>query len=179
MPLINIPVGIAPCQIDDFPENVGKGKDAVPFERSCQGALYLRPASTKVVTVHELDHIRQHKDHKMLTRRMVVVKVDVIPDAGPRSKAKVTDEQKARAKVKAEMREKGKALPMTGPRAKLAVRSAELAAKAAAKGKEQPAETKPDAPEPAAETESKAESADGSSGESGGSRSSRRRRGGG
>ena len=155
MPLINIPVGIAPCQIDDFPENVGKGKDAVPFERSCQGALYLRPASTKVVTAHELDHIRKHQDHKMLTRRMVVVKVDVVPDASSRSKAKVTDEQKARAEAKVKMREEGKALPMTGPRV-------EFAAKVAV-------EAKPDAPEPAAEQEPEP---------IGGSRSSRRRRGG-
>ena len=158
MPLINIPVGIAPCQIDDFPKTVGKGEDAKPFERSCKGSLHLRPSSTKVVTQDELDWIKRHKEHKMLARRLVVVKVDVVTDESDRSKPLVTAEQKVKAEAKAKMKAEGKALPMTGKRAEAAV--------AAAKAK--PAETsKPDAaPEP-----------ESSSGEEEGSRS-RRRRGG-
>lgn len=169
MPLINIPVGIAPCQIDDFPKTVGKGEDAKPFERSCKGALYLRPASTKVVTQHELDHIKKHGDHKMLARRLVVVKVDVVTDQSDRSKAKVTDEQRARAEAKVKMREAGKAAPMMSKQAK----RARAMARAEAKKPKQSA-VKSEAPltsGPAPSSES--------SGEGSGSRSKRRRGGGG
>jgi hypothetical protein len=87
MPLINVPVGIAPCQIDDFPSAVGKGKDARPFERSCEGAMHLRPASTKTVTQDEIDWIKAHKDHKALAQRMRIVRVDVMTDDTNRSTA--------------------------------------------------------------------------------------------
>lgn len=171
MPLINVPVGIAPCQIDDFPKTVGKGEGAKPFERSCKGALFLRPASSKVVTQDELDWIKQHPEHKLLARRLTVVRVDVVTDESDRSLAKITDEQKAKAKAKAEMREKGKALPMTGPRAE---KAAKAAAEAKAKATGKPAEPKPEAPKPPEPAPSSSSSDDESSGE-GSSRSSRRR----
>jgi hypothetical protein len=48
MPIIQTPVGMLPFQVDDF------GKDC---ERSCKGALYLRPSATRRVTQAELDHL--------------------------------------------------------------------------------------------------------------------------
>ena len=66
MPLIHIPVGVAPCQVDDFP------KDA---ERSCKGALHLRPASTKEVTNDELAHLKTAPQHGKLAARLSVVEV--------------------------------------------------------------------------------------------------------
>ncbi len=80
MPLVQIPVGIAPFQVDDFPKEVvvgkdDKGKDETrKFERSVEGALYLRPASTKNLTDDEWGHLK--KKYKVLARAHVV-KVDV------------------------------------------------------------------------------------------------------
>ena len=77
MPLIQIPVGIAPFQVDDFPKEVvvdkGSGLNR-KFERSVKGALYLRPASTKNLTDGEWGHLK--KNYKVLARAHVV-KVDV------------------------------------------------------------------------------------------------------
>lgn len=91
MPLIQIPVGIAPCHIDDFPKEVGEGKEARPFERSCKGALHLRPASTKVLSQDELDWLKagkgKAKRYAKLARRLTVVRVDVVPDKSDRPHA--------------------------------------------------------------------------------------------
>lgn len=81
MPLVQIPVGIAPCQIDDFPLEVGEGDEKRPFERSCQGALYLQPARTKVLSGDELEFLRTAKQHQKIGARILVVRVDVVPDA--------------------------------------------------------------------------------------------------
>ncbi len=76
MPLIQVPVGVTPCQVDDFPAEVveGDGKKR-PFERSCKGALHLRPATTRRVTADELGHLRKAKLHKDLGRRLLEVQV--------------------------------------------------------------------------------------------------------
>jgi hypothetical protein len=72
MPLIHIPVGVAPCQVDDFPQDA---------ERSCKGALHFRPASTKEITADELAHLRAAPQHKKLAARLCVV--DVVVKAAP------------------------------------------------------------------------------------------------
>jgi len=84
MPLVSIPVGIAPCQIDDFPAEIGDGEDKRPFERSCKGALFLRPASTKVLSNDELEFLRSAKQYRKLGARLLVVRVDVVPDTTKR-----------------------------------------------------------------------------------------------
>lgn len=81
MPYVQIPVGIAPCQIDDFPATIGEGEEKRQFERSVKGALYLRPASTRVMSDDELEWLRTAKQHKKLGARILVVRVDVVPDA--------------------------------------------------------------------------------------------------
>ncbi len=88
MPLVQIPVGIAPCQVDDFPEKVGKGEDARPFQRSCKGSLRLRPASTKVLTDDELKWLKEQKQWAHVGRRMHVVDVKIVTDSSDRSTAK-------------------------------------------------------------------------------------------
>jgi hypothetical protein len=81
MPLVQIPVGIAPCQIDDFPLEIAEGEGKRPFDRSCDGALYLRPASTRVISNDELEFLQTAKQHKKIGARILVVRVDVVPDA--------------------------------------------------------------------------------------------------
>lgn len=68
MPVIEVPANAtfaSTVTIEDFPEKVdveeknGRGEAAVTqrdFERSCKGALYLRPG-VKVVTADELAHL--------------------------------------------------------------------------------------------------------------------------
>lgn len=80
MPYVQIPVGIAPCQIDDFPATIGEGEEKRPFDRSCKGALYLRPASTRVISDDELEWLRTAKQHQKLGSRILVLRVDVVPD---------------------------------------------------------------------------------------------------
>ena len=84
MPLVQIPVGIAPCQIDDFPAEIGEGENKRPFERSCQGALYIQPARTKVLSSDELEFLRTAKQYAKLGARILVVRVDVVPDTSRR-----------------------------------------------------------------------------------------------
>ena len=104
MPLIQIPVGIAPFQVDDFPKEVGKGEEARKFERSCEGALYLRPASTRNLTDDEWEHLE--KNYKVLARAHVV-KVDVtkarslkpkpkpkVPGSSPKTPTTSSDDRK-------------------------------------------------------------------------------------
>lgn len=160
MPLVQIPVGIAPCQVDDFPEKLGKGEDARPFERSCKGSLRLRPASTKVLTDDELKWLKEQKQWAHIGRRMYVVDVKVVTDDSDRSKAKPKPGgpvEKAMAEAAAE-------------KAKLSKQPKQPPAKAEAKP-EKPAEAAPPG-------EAKPnESARSESTESSGGRSSRRRGG--
>ncbi len=88
MPLVQIPVGIAPCQVDDFPEKVGKGEDARLFERSCKGSLRLRPASTKTLTKDELNWLKEKKQWAHVGRRIHVVDVEIVTDSSARSLTK-------------------------------------------------------------------------------------------
>ena len=159
MPLVQIPVGIAPCQVDDFPEKLGKGEDAKPFERSCKGSLRLRPASTKVLTDDELKWLKEQKQWAHVGRRMHVVDVKIVTDSSARSKAKPKE---------------------GGPVEKA---QTEAAAKKAAKAKQPPAEAKPTEAKTAeaksSDTKVEPMSDESSSSESteSGSRSSRRRGG--
>lgn len=162
MPLVQIPVGIAPCQVDDFPEKLGKGEDARPFERSCKGSLRLRPASTKVLTDDELMWLKEQKQWAHVGRRMHIVDVKIVTDASARSTAKPKEGgpvEKAMAKTAAEKAKLSKQLPVVAK-------------------PEKPAESKPS--ETKTETDADVtpdESSSSESTESSGSRSSRRRGG--
>lgn len=46
--LVRFPAGLSPRQVDDFPKGT---------PRSCEGALHLRPSSTKTITPHEAAHL--------------------------------------------------------------------------------------------------------------------------
>ena len=69
MPIVQTPVVMTPFQVEGFDKGC---------ERSCKGALYLRPASTKFVTQGELDHLLKNYP---VAKRFVV-----IPDP-PKKKA--------------------------------------------------------------------------------------------
>lgn len=78
MRLVQIPVGVTPCQVDDFPSEVKEeGKKPRSFERSVKGSLHIRPASTKSMTDDELEHLRTSKEHRAWGRRLIEVKVEV------------------------------------------------------------------------------------------------------
>lgn len=86
MPLIQVPVGVTPCQVDDFPAEISAADGSKrPFERSCKGALHFRPATTRRITQDEMDHIKAAKHHAALGRKIFEVKVKMKPAA----KAKV------------------------------------------------------------------------------------------
>ncbi len=61
MPIVQTPVGMPPFQVDNF---------GPKCERSCSGALYLRPSSTKQVTKGELEHLL---DRYPQAKRFVVI----------------------------------------------------------------------------------------------------------
>lgn len=140
MPLVQIPVGIAPCQVDDFPAKIGKGEDARPFERSCKGSLRLRPASTKVLTDDELKWLKEQKQWAHVGRRMHVVDVKIVTDDSDRSMAKPKKGgpvEKAFAEVAVEKAAKAKQPPAKAEPAK-------PAAEAKPKPRPKPDELKPD-----------------------------------
>lgn len=151
MPLVQIPVGIAPCQVDDFPAKLGKGESARPFERSCKGSLRLRPASTKVLTDDELKWLKEQKQWAHVGRRVHVVDVKIVTDDSDRSTAK----------------------PKEGGPVEKAL--AEKAAKLAATKKQPPTKAKPAEKPTSAEPEVKPDES--SSSDSSGDRSRRRGRG--
>jgi hypothetical protein len=82
MPLIHIPVGVAPCQVE-FPSEIKEGTASRPFERSCKGALHLRPASTKQITDDELQYLKTAKQHAKLGARVSVIQVTKKPPSAP------------------------------------------------------------------------------------------------
>lgn len=47
--VVQFPAGVTPTQVDDFPPKT---------PRSCEGALHIRPKSTKKITPHEAAHLR-------------------------------------------------------------------------------------------------------------------------
>jgi len=67
---VQVPRGVLPCQIDDFPAKVGDGDDQRDFHRSCKGSLRITPGDLSV-SENELKHLRKH--HKGVARRLVVV----------------------------------------------------------------------------------------------------------
>ena len=70
MPTVQTPVGMLPFQVDDFGEGC---------QRSCKGALYFRPSSTRGITQDELDHL--------LRNYAVAQRFVVIPDPKPKVEA--------------------------------------------------------------------------------------------
>lgn len=61
MPLVQYVVTALLCQVEDFPAVVPvEGKDEPrKFERSCEGALHVRPGGTAEITADELAHLRE------------------------------------------------------------------------------------------------------------------------
>jgi hypothetical protein len=107
MPLIQIPVGIAPCHVD-FPETVktgekdAKGKPVMrKMERSCKGSMYLRPASTRNITDDELTYLRTTPEWKKLGMRLHVIKVKNVKGAATEAAPAKTSTPKAEAKAEA------------------------------------------------------------------------------
>lgn len=48
------------CQVEDFPETVAvEGGEPRKFERSCEGALHVRPGASVEITADELAHLRE------------------------------------------------------------------------------------------------------------------------
>lgn len=65
MALVQVPIGVSACQVDDFPKDC---------KRSRKGALYIRPRSTLVLTPDELDHLKAK--HGNVASKLIVVGVD-------------------------------------------------------------------------------------------------------
>jgi hypothetical protein len=59
MPLVQYVVTALQCQVEDFPATVADGDKQRDFDRSCEGALHLRPGSSVEMTADELAHIRE------------------------------------------------------------------------------------------------------------------------
>jgi len=76
MPVVRILRTAEHTQVEGFP----KGTKEKPFKRSCDGALHIRPGSTKVITEDELGFIKAR--HPELHRRILVVAKDR-PAKGP------------------------------------------------------------------------------------------------
>lgn len=79
--LVQVPNGVGQIQVEvpefklDTKGRPAKGEDGkpVPFgERANQGAIHLRPGSTKILSQAELEHIR--KKHPDVGRRLLVVR---------------------------------------------------------------------------------------------------------
>lgn len=66
-----IPATVDPIQIDDFPEGC---------ERSCKGALHLRPSSTKMLTAGELGHLEK-KYKGVFARLQFIESTESVPKA--------------------------------------------------------------------------------------------------
>lgn len=85
MALVQVPIGVTACQVDDFPKDC---------KRSRKGALYIRPRSTLVLTPDELDHLKAK--HGSVASKLIVVGVD---EGKARSLAKTAKAEKPEAKV--------------------------------------------------------------------------------
>jgi len=68
MPLVYVPLGTPPRQVDDF-----KGD----CERSVKGALHFHPESTRIISKDELAHIKEH--HRDFGNRLVVIDANMAP----------------------------------------------------------------------------------------------------
>ncbi len=92
MPDVQILPSAAIIQVEGFPTTVGKKK----FQRSCKGALHIRPDSTRIITVDELGFIRKH--YPKLARSVIVIATDnAIKTAAKQSQPKEGDKAKAQA----------------------------------------------------------------------------------
>ncbi len=59
MPFVQFVVTALQCQVEDFPAVVDvPGGEPRKFERSCEGALHVRPGSSVEITADELAHLR-------------------------------------------------------------------------------------------------------------------------
>lgn len=92
MPILHLPPSFMPVQVE-FPATKplpkGKKADAETLKRSCDGALHLRPSSTKHVTADELEYLKRSRPDLMRG-------VTVADDAKPAPKAKETPKPKAK-----------------------------------------------------------------------------------
>jgi len=60
MPLVQYVVTALQCQVEDFPALVPvEGAEPRKFERSCEGALHVRPGGSAEITADELAHLRE------------------------------------------------------------------------------------------------------------------------
>lgn len=107
--IVQVPRGVSPCCIDDFPSEVsdGKGKPR-KFARSVEGSMRITPGDL-AVTGDELRHLRKH--HKDVARRLQVVcerperpkpkaELPVAKEAQPRAEAGGEVEEPEAPKVK-------------------------------------------------------------------------------
>jgi len=96
MPIVQMPRGVSPVQV----EFVFKGKDAAKeeasFERSVKGAIHFRPGCTKVITNDELAYIEKNK-------KKLAVKLHVVP--GTKNVSVKKAEKKVEEKPEKEERE--------------------------------------------------------------------------
>lgn len=61
------------CQIEDFPAEVPvEGKEPRKFERSCEGALHVRPGTSAEITADEFAHIREKHPQTAMFMRVLL-----------------------------------------------------------------------------------------------------------
>lgn len=59
MPFVQFVVTTLVCCVEDFPAKVAvEGGEPRDFQRSCEGALHVRPGASATVTADELEHLR-------------------------------------------------------------------------------------------------------------------------
>jgi len=103
MHTVQIPKGVAPCQVEDFPEGC---------ERSQKGALYFRPNGTMRLTEDEYKHVL--KSHPELGGKMLLVhkgETAAEKKAKAQAEAKAKPAPKAKVEAKAEVAEEAKERP--------------------------------------------------------------------
>jgi len=73
MPLVQYVATALALQIEGFPKEVSdEGKEARPFERSCEGSLHLRPGSTLDLTADEYAHIKTKRPEVFSSLRFMM-----------------------------------------------------------------------------------------------------------
>jgi hypothetical protein len=102
MPTLVIPANVVQCHVEDFPDGC---------ERSREGSVHVRPASTLTVTDDELAHLK--KAHPQLFRQLIVAKkapslADKLKPRAGRDAAlkKALDEKEAKGKARREAAKK-------------------------------------------------------------------------
>ena len=61
MPFVQCVITALQCQVEDFPETVAvEGGEPRKFERSCEGAMHVRPGASVEITADELAHLKEN-----------------------------------------------------------------------------------------------------------------------